>query len=288
MSESTRSRIEAISNSLPAYMQDYIAPYQGTTALHYAYQLQAFARAAKAIGRGTEKADWLALPERDIPYLLAHAGGYGQNPAAARLLKRFLKSLQQSVWKEEDPVPPSSALHVRDTADDSRLLSMAENGERLSPHQRAYCMPQWSRDMSLLRILMETGMKMQALSALNLQDAQERRGGIEADGHFFPLTSRTMNVLMSYLLYDRPEPKDGSFALFVSARLTRLSVRSIERIVSKYLCDRKGGALTPRDMRKRYLAGQMRDFDELEKRMREAGVCSAATLDRYRKAARKL
>ena len=32
----------------------------------------------------------------------------------------------------------------------------------------------------------------------------------------------------------------------------------------------------------------MRDFDELEKRMQDAGVRSAATLDRYRKAARKL
>ena len=95
------------------------------------------------------------------------------------------------------------------------------------------------RDDAIITLLLATGLRVSELVGIDLEDvdfrdrsiAVVRKGGDEGKVFF---NEYTEGKLKDYLK-ERKIPKDGSSALFVSAKYSRLSVRSVERLVEKYV-----------------------------------------------------
>lgn len=122
------------------------------------------------------------------------------------------------------------------------FLDEAESGEKLTKKQAEWHKQTKIRDMALLTLLLGTGIRVSECVGLNLQDIDfqnntmkiTRKGGNEALIYF---SDEVSEALLSYLEDDRKkkEPEPGhEQAFFISTNMTRLSVRSVERLVKKY------------------------------------------------------
>lgn len=107
------------------------------------------------------------------------------------------------------------------------------------------------RDKAILEILFSTGMRVSECAALNVEDINFERGEIAVLGkgrklRVVFLSDEAISVIKDYLLnrgFDVSGSRivDASNPLFISNKKTRLTVRSIERIVQKY--SKKAGIL---------------------------------------------
>lgn len=122
------------------------------------------------------------------------------------------------------------------------FLDEAESGAKLTKKQSEWHKQTKLRDVALLTLLLGTGIRVSECVGLDLQDIDfrnntmkiTRKGGNEALIYF---SDEVAEELLTYLEEDRSkkEPLAGhEQALFISSNLTRLSVRSIERLVKKY------------------------------------------------------
>ncbi len=121
------------------------------------------------------------------------------------------------------------------------LLDEVEQGDRLTPKQKAYHAKTKIRDLAILTLLLGTGIRVSECVGLNLQDVDfknggiriHRKGGKEVTVYF---GSEVEDALLDYL-DQRKEiiPESGhEDALFLSLQNKRLSVRSVENLVKKY------------------------------------------------------
>ncbi len=122
------------------------------------------------------------------------------------------------------------------------FLDEAESGAKLTKKQSEWHRQTKLRDVALLTLLLGTGIRVSECVGLDLLDIDfrnntmkiTRKGGNEALIYF---SDEVAEALLIYLEEDRykKEPLSGhEQALFISTNLTRLSVRSIERLVKKY------------------------------------------------------
>ena len=122
------------------------------------------------------------------------------------------------------------------------FLDEAESGAKLTKKQSEWHKQTKLRDVALLTLLLGTGIRVSECVGLDLLDIDfrnntmkiTRKGGNEALIYF---SDEVAEALLTYLEEDRykKEPLSGhEQALFISTNLTRLSVRSIERLVKKY------------------------------------------------------
>lgn len=123
----------------------------------------------------------------------------------------------------------------------TRLLTLAENGEELSKHQKAYHKNTKIRDVAILSMFLGTGIRNSELVGLNVDDINfddysfvvTRKGGNRT---ILYINEEVATALLNWLEYRKTIkglPKEEK-ALFVSLQNTRISTRTIQQLVKKY------------------------------------------------------
>ena len=119
----------------------------------------------------------------------------------------------------------------------AQLLDEAESGEKLSGRQLASHEKTKVRDVAILTLLLGTGIRVSECVGLNLEDVDFnngairiiRKGGNEALIYFGDEVSHMNGPRKT------AEPAAGhEEALFISLNKTRITTRSVERLVKKY------------------------------------------------------
>ena len=122
------------------------------------------------------------------------------------------------------------------------LLDQAESGEKLSGKQLAFHEKTQIRDVALLTLFLGTGIRVSECVGLNLEDVDRdnrairiiRKGGNEALVYFGDEVAEALSDYMNGpRALQRPE-KGHEHALFISLNNTRITTRSVERLVKKY------------------------------------------------------
>lgn len=121
------------------------------------------------------------------------------------------------------------------------LLEEAEKGENLSSKQKAYHEKTKLRDVTLLTLMLGTGIRVSECAGLNIDDVDyknaciriHRKGGKEGVVYF---GDEVLEMLEQYIAFRQSiMAKSGhEEALFLSLQNSRLNVRSIENLVKKY------------------------------------------------------
>lgn len=121
------------------------------------------------------------------------------------------------------------------------LLDEVESGENLTEKQKAYHKKTKLRDLTILTLMLGTGIRVSECAGLNMQDVDfknaciriHRKGGKEGIVYF---GDEVLEILEKYIEFrSLLMSKDGfEDALFLSLQHSRLNVRSIENLVKKY------------------------------------------------------
>ncbi len=95
------------------------------------------------------------------------------------------------------------------------------------------------RDRALLETLYSTGMRVSELTGLNLDDLDEISGTVMVRGkgkkeRLCPIGETALKTIRAYLV-QRPNKLRVPYAIFVSQKRTRLTVRHVDRLVARYV-----------------------------------------------------
>ena len=124
----------------------------------------------------------------------------------------------------------------------AQLLDEAESGEKLSGRQLASHEKTKVRDVAILTLLLGTGIRVSECVGLNLEDVDFnngairiiRKGGNEALIYFGDEVSQALEAYMNGPRKTAEPAAGHEEALFISLNKTRITTRSVERLVKKY------------------------------------------------------
>jgi len=121
------------------------------------------------------------------------------------------------------------------------LLDLVENGEKLTKGEQRYYNKNSLRDFTILTVMLGTGIRVSECVGLNIKDVDleenrfkvRRKGGNESIIYYGEEVS---SALERYLVHrEHMIPCEGhEEALFLSIQKKRMSVRSMENMVTKY------------------------------------------------------
>jgi len=133
---------------------------------------------------------------------------------------------------------PITRLEIDEVA---RMLDLVESGEMLSERQKNYNKHTRVRDLAILTLFLDTGIRVSELVGINISDIDfsingflvTRKGGNQTVLYF---SDEVETVLREYLKLRReinvqPGSED---ALFLSLQNKRISVRAVQMMVKKY------------------------------------------------------
>ena len=123
--------------------------------------------------------------------------------------------------------------HLRD------VLQGAETGGSLTRTQYKFSKGQQMRDVAILTLLLNTGIRVSEMVGIDLQDIDwnERRIRIFRKGRkeqYVYFNEPVQEALREYIDYERKTASEDMNALFISRKGQRISVRAVERMVKKY------------------------------------------------------
>lgn len=178
------------------------------------------------------------LTPLDIRRFLADQStvGHSRRTIARRLscLRSFFRFLCRDGVLEQNPaalIPaPRQERRLPNFLDESqaaRLLQMPDGGD-------------WKglRDQALLETLYSTGIRVSELVGLNLEDVDAISGTAIVRGkgkkeRLCPIGKTALIAIERYVA-QRPKKLKVPYALFVSQKLTRLTVRQVDRLIQRY------------------------------------------------------
>ncbi len=128
-----------------------------------------------------------------------------------------------------------------DTNEVADLLDEVENGEKLTRHQQAFHDKTELRDEAMMTLLLGTGIRVSECVGLNIYDVDfnndgihiHRKGGKEVTVYFGDEVEEALRPYMEWRKHQVTEPGHEE-ALFLSLRMQRMSVRSVQYMVKKY------------------------------------------------------
>lgn len=151
------------------------------------------------------------------------------------LIERDVAQLIDMPKRREKPI---IRLEVDEVA---RMLDLVESGEAMSQRQRSYNQHTRIRDLAILTLFLDTGIRVSELVGINISDVDfsingflvTRKGGNQSILYF---SDEVEEALQDYLKIRRemvPCPGDED-ALFLSLQNKRISVRAVQQMVKKY------------------------------------------------------
>ena len=125
----------------------------------------------------------------------------------------------------------------------AQLIDNIESGEKLTKQQKVWHDRYKLRDLAIVVTLLGTGVRVTELVGLDISDLDFdngamrviRKGGNEDIVYFGEEVEEMLRNYLDERLLMEPEPGNEN-ALFISQRNTRITVRSVERLVKKYGC----------------------------------------------------
>ena len=121
------------------------------------------------------------------------------------------------------------------------IIDVAESGDGLSPHQRAFHERNKIRDSAIIILFLGTGIRISELVGLNNEDINfndnsfivTRKGGGKSILFFDDDVARAIKRYLDYK-EQTDLPAGAKDALFLSSQKRRITVRAVENLVHKY------------------------------------------------------
>jgi len=141
----------------------------------------------------------------------------------------------------------------------AQLIDNIESGEKLTKQQKVWHDRNKLRDLAIVVTLLGTGVRVTELVGLDISDLDFdngamrviRKGGNEDIVYFGEEVEEMLRNYLDERLLMEPEPGNEN-ALFISQRNTRITVRSVERLVKKYASTATVKKITPHKLRSTY------------------------------------
>lgn len=191
----------------------------------------------------------------------------------------------------------SDDLIYLDTREQIDLLDSIDDGSRLTENEKKWHDKYRTRDLALVTLLLDTGMRVSELHGIDIADVDLevcsviiiRKGGNIQTLYF---SDSTRDILEEYIAERRKydEQADGKYPLFTTTRGRRLSVRAIQDMVKKYAVAAlpgKGKKISPHKMRSSFAMEfyeDQRDLIALQKKLNHKNL---STLKYYTEASDK-
>ena len=177
----------------------------------------------------------------------------------------------------DELVPLSGAVHSPDSVEGQvvRLLETPAMGKWLG-----------RRDRALLETLYSTGIRVSELVGLNLQDLDEISGTIIVRGkgkkeRLCPIGEQALTTIRAYLA-KRPKKLRVPYALFVSQKLVRLTVRQVDRLLQRYIAQGNlPSNISPHSLRHSYATHLLERGADLRSVQELLGHASLSTTQIY-------
>ena len=143
------------------------------------------------------------------------------------------------------PVPTNKEIN--------KLIENAISQETLTDRQKIFSQYYSFRDVAIISLLITTGIGVNELTQLDLDDLYLKENIIRTDKNTLYINSTTKKHLQKYIEEERQSYDDDLRALFISSRgvRTRLSIRSVQRIIKKYSTNINEN-LSPQTIKKMY------------------------------------
>ena len=260
-----------LSEELPAFCFDYFVAIENQTStltrLNYAHDLKIFFyymqekvfRGKKMI-RDFTLDDLESITNTDIEYFLGFLSHYRyggrEHNCNERAKARKLSSVRAMfkhffnrglIAVDNSAKVATPKLHEKpiirlEQSEVYSIISTAESGDGLSPHQRAYHEKNKVRDCAILMLFLGTGIRISELVGLNNTDINfennsfivTRKGGSRSILYF---DGDVAAALLRYIEQKEEQQKvsrEDADALFLSNKNRRITVRAVENLVQKY------------------------------------------------------
>jgi integrase/recombinase XerC len=152
-----------------------------------------------------------------------------------------------------------------------------------------------ARDRAVLELLYSSGLRVSELSGLDLDDLNQKEFQVKVKGkgkkeRMVPVGGKAMEAVKGYMLErfmlkrtlrDNAVNKNPSSALFLNRRGTRLSERSVRRIVVRYARAVLGSSLNPHALRHTFATHLLQSGADLRVIQELLGHASLSTTQRY-------
>ena len=141
----------------------------------------------------------------------------------------------------------------------AQMIDNVESGEKLTKAQKRWHEKTRDRDLAIIVTLLGTGVRVTELVGLDIGDLDFdngamrviRKGGNEDMVYFGEEVEEMLRNYLDERLEMTPEPGHEN-ALFISQNNTRITVRSVERLVKKYASTATAKRITPHKLRSTY------------------------------------
>lgn len=260
-----------LNEELPAFCFDYFVAIENQTStltrLNYAHDLKIFfyymqekVFRGKKLIRDFTLDDLESITNTDIEYFLGFLSHYRyggrEHNCNERAKARKLSSVRAMfkhffnrglIAVDNSAKVATPKLHEKpiirlEQSEVYSIISTAESGDGLSPHQRAYHEKNKVRDCAILMLFLGTGIRISELVGLNNTDINfennsfivTRKGGSRSILYF---DDDVAAALLRYIEQKEEQQKvsrEDTDALFLSNKNRRITVRAVENLVQKY------------------------------------------------------
>lgn len=194
------------------------------------------------------------------------------------------KALGQLFW-EMTGKEPKNSVKKKASLEVEGFLDVVENGTGLSDIQKKHHEKYRFRDMAMIALILDAGIRISEVNALNIEDFDRNFSQIYVQKRTINLKKETKEKLEQYIDHDRAAPSghdDKVSPLFVTSDGRRLAVRSIQRVLKKYSSAGSGlqtiSAEKLREISAANFYKETKDMQELKERL---GVKSMTAIEKY-------
>lgn len=241
---------------------------------------------------GSSLAEWSAVSEDDIEAYLSYMKHKDQPYASSTLarkvaaIKSFYNYLASQGVIDENPTIDIDSPKVKKRLPQTLTLNEVE---RLLEAPAGNRSPKNLRDISLLNVLYETGMRVTEVVSIQLEDVAQDRSTLssptrQGDAREIPIGDTTGELLAEYLAEGRPQlAKDNrEHALFLNHRGEKLTRQGLWLIIKGYA--RQAGLnteVTPHTLRHSFAVHRLSKGSKLEDIQRLLGHANISTTQIY-------
>ena len=182
---------------------------------------------------------------------------------------------------------PKKEVIYLDNEEKGELLDTVETGAKLTRRQTKFYQRNAKRDMAIIHIFLSTGIRVSELVGMDIGDINFKKHSIDVyrkGGNFDKVyfSDYAEEVLKTYLdCRDKYRPDKNEMAVFLNREGKRMSVRSVELMVKKYVSaaiPSQASRITPHKLRSTYAETMLKatggDIEKVQKLMGHSSITS--------------
>ncbi len=285
-------------------MADYLSEFldymryekgaSGNTLVGYGNDIRQFAEYLKGPGEPVDRRraepDLLKADNLDIRGFLAHLVKRGIKKSSAQRKVASIRSLYRYLFREglveKNPAKlvatpkREKSQPIALSVDDAVMLVEAPGGDKL----------EGLRDRAILEVFYSAGIRISELAGLDREQADLTQGLAKVTGkgnkeRFVPLGRKAVEAILDYIAAAnsaKKTPAHSPCPMFLNNRGERLSVRSIRRVVMKYVREKRiPGNVSPHTLRHTFATHLLGAGADLRSIQEMLGHVSLSTTQKY-------